>query len=288
MPLVLVVWRIWQMRSDPLRGWRKQMDPKLLNALTDQPAKKRSRQYPILIAWLLAVLAAAGPSWKPEPSPFAEDTAPLVILLKADISMDTADPEPSRMERAHLKIRDLAKERKGQALGLVAYSGSAHLVLPPTKDTETVATMAGEISPQIMPVTGDRLDLAIEKAGHLLDGNGGSILVVMDLTSQPTPGLETALKNAGSPSVQVLAIAPIEASTDSLSPLVKALRAKLVKMTTDDSDIMDIVKEAKRAPVARSGDGSEQWQDGGYYLVPVLALLALLPFQRESQTSPKP
>ena len=58
---------------------------------------------------------------------------------------------------ARLKIADFAAERTGQPLGLVAYAGSAHLVLPPTRDTSVVATMAAEISPAIMPKRGDDL-----------------------------------------------------------------------------------------------------------------------------------
>ena len=62
--------------------------------------------------------------------------------------MESPDPAPSRIERAHLKIADLADIRKGQPLGLIAYAGSSHLVLPPTRDTAVVAQMAAEISPR--------------------------------------------------------------------------------------------------------------------------------------------
>ena len=176
-PVVVVVWWLWQRRSDPLRGWRAQIDPELLGALADHRKSDPNRRWPVLVAWLLAVVAAAGPSWRPEPSPFSEDATPLVILLKADLSMDTPDPAPSRMERAHLKIRDLATARKGQPLGLVAYAGSAHLVLPPTRDTAAVATMATEITPDIMPEPGDRLELAIARGAALIrDGDPVTIV----------------------------------------------------------------------------------------------------------------
>ena len=33
LPLVIGLWWLWQRRSDPLRGWREQMDPDLLEAL---------------------------------------------------------------------------------------------------------------------------------------------------------------------------------------------------------------------------------------------------------------
>lgn len=281
-PAVVVLWWLWQRRSDPLRGWRSQIEPELLEALADQPNKARSRPWPLLAAWLLAVVAIAGPSWRPEPNPFSEDVTPLVILLKADASMDTPDPEPSRMERARLKIRDLADARKGQPLGLIAYAGSAHLVLPPTKDTSAVATMASEISPGIMPEPGDRLDLAIERAARLFDDDPGTLLVITDTASSANPQLGESHREAGSPAVQILAVTPPETSTDTLDPIARALDAKLLAMTTDDRDIGEIVRNAARPPVARDADGSARRQDGGYVLVPFIAVLALLPFRREA------
>lgn len=283
-PVVVVLWWLWRRRADPLRGWRAQMDPEILNALVDPSSTGRSRAWPVLAAWLLGVFAIAGPSWRPEPSPFAEDTAPLVILLKADLSMDTPDPEPSRMERAHLKIRDLAEARNGQPLGMIAYAGSAHLVLPPTKDTAAVATMAAEISPDIMPEPGDRADLAIARAARLLENQAGSLLIITDTASAATDALVESWKKAGSPDIQILAISPPSASIEPLEPLAKSLRARLIPMRTDDGDIAEIVSNAARTPVARDADGKARRKDDGYLLLPFIAVLALLPFRRETQS----
>lgn len=286
-PFVVVLWWHWQRRSDPLRGWRTQVDPELLEALADRPRAARSRPWPLLLSWIMAVIAIAGPSWSPEPSPFAEDATPLVILLKADLSMDTADPAPSRMERARLKIRDLAAGRKGQPLGLIAYAGSAHLVLPPTKDTGAVATMAAEISPEIMPEPGARLDLAIDRAARLLENQSGSLLVITDTAGGAPPGLTQSFRKAGSPYVQILAITTPGSPADALEPIARALDANVVAMTTDDNDIHEIVRNAARPPVARNPDGNIRRRDDGYVLVPFIAALALLPFRRETRNEPK-
>jgi Ca-activated chloride channel family protein len=280
----LIIWWLWRKHADPLRGWRSQIDAELLDALADGTGSKPRAFWPLLIAWLISAIAVAGPSWKPEPSPFAEDISPLIILFKADTSMDTPDPEPSRLERAHLKIADLAKARKGQPLGLITYAGSAHLVLPPTKDTDVVATMAAEISPEIMPGPGDRLDLAFEKARELLKKDGGTILIVTDTSSSATPEIKKSFTDASSPDTQILAISPVGSPPTPLEALTRMLDADLVAMSDDDQDIERIVKGAARPPVARAEDGSTRWQDGGYYLVPFLAVFALLPFRRESQS----
>ena len=56
--------------------------------------------------------------------------------------MTTPDLAPTRLDRARQKIADLLKLRDGMPAGLVAYSGSAHLVLPPTPDRDVVIGMS--------------------------------------------------------------------------------------------------------------------------------------------------
>ncbi|BCX49629.1 transporter [Haloferula helveola] len=282
-PVAVLIWWVWQRRSDPLAGWRNQLEPELLEALVDHGSSKRSHRWPVLVAWLLAVVALSGPSWKPEPSPFTEDATPLIILLKADVSMDTADPLPTRMERAHLKIRDLAAARESQPLGLIAYAGSAHLVLPPTKDTEAVAMTAAEITPEIMPVQGDRLDLAIDRAMPLMNATGGTLLVITDASTAATDRLSESYGSAGKPYVQILAITGAGVSTDGLGQVADSLNSDVIAMAADDSDIDRIVARAARTPVAVTADGGTRWQDGGYLLVPLLCVLALSPFRKEAK-----
>ena len=107
-----------------------------------------------------------------------------MLVLKAGETMEISDLAPSRMERARLKIADFADERRGLPLGLVAYAGSAHLVLPPTRDTSVVATMAAQISPAIMPRPGDDLSSALELAARTLGSDGGSIVVFADTVDE--------------------------------------------------------------------------------------------------------
>ncbi len=282
--VVIALWWVWQRRSDTLRGWRKQIDPDLLKALlVGRESSLRGPARWVLLVWLLAVVAIAGPTWRLEPSPFAEDTTPLIIILKADVSMDTPDPAPSRMERAHLKIADLANARKGQPLGLIAYAGSAHLVLPPTRDTAVVAEMATEISPAIMPVPGDRLDLALEKAAQVLTNGeaGGSVLVVADLVDTDAQALSTLGKKFPFP-VQFLQIQSADAPRDdSLPDAAKVLRAGVEMLTVDDGDINAIVRRASSTPVAQTGEQGNRWEESGYWFLPLMGLILLASFRRE-------
>ena len=283
-PLAFGLWWLWKRRSDPLRGWREQIAPELLEALVvgRESGKFGSARW-LLVAWLVAVVAIAGPTWRLEPSPFAADATPLMILLKADVSMMQPDPAPSRLERAHLKIADLAEARKGQPLGLVAYAGSAHLVLPPTRDTAIVAKMAAEVSPEIMPTPGDRLDLALREAVRLLaEGKQGGSLVVLADAVDADPAALAALRKDISIPVQFLTInSPESSQNDSLRAAAKTLGADVEPITVEDNDIAAIVRHAASAPAAKRGEQSERWQEAGYWLVPLIALLALVSFRRE-------
>ena len=279
----LVLWWFWQKRSDPLRGWREQMEPALLEALVvGKDAHSSSPARLLLAAWLLAIIAVAGPTWKLEPSPFADDATPLLILLKADVTMDIPDPAPSRLERARLKIADLADARKGQPLGLIAYAGSAHLVMPPTRDTPVIAQMAGEISPSIMPEPGDRLDLALMEAERVLKRGkqGGGILVLAEAVDTDPALIAAARKKLSFP-VQFLAINSPDSSQDNaLRSAARSLDGKVVPISAGDDDIASIVRRASRTPVAAKGGKGELWQEAGYWMVPAIALIVLLSFRR--------
>ena len=86
-----------------------QIAPHLLAALTiGRNVRSRLRAPDLLIpAAMLMTLAAAGPAWRPAPSPFVTETAPLVIALDLSPSMTATDVAPSRLERAKQKVRDL-------------------------------------------------------------------------------------------------------------------------------------------------------------------------------------
>lgn len=285
-PLAIGLWWLWQRQSDPLRGWREQIAPELLEALVvGRESGKSGSAWWLLVAWLVAIIAIAGPTWRLEPSPFAADATPLMILLKAGVSMMQPDPAPSRLERARLKIADLGEARKGQPLGLIAYAGSAHLVLPPTRDTAIVAKMAAEIGPEIMPTPGDRVDLALQEAARVLaEGKqGGSIVVLADAVDTEPAALAALRKDISIP-VQFLAInSPESSQNDSLRAAAKTLGADVEPITVEDQDIAAIVRNAASAPVAKRGEQSERWQEAGYWLVPLLGMVVLVSFRREEQ-----
>jgi Ca-activated chloride channel family protein len=289
LPVVVLVW--WRLRQvgDPLRGWRRAMDPELLEAMTlGRGDSSGHRGVLFLAASLLAVLVVAGPVWRLEPSPFAGDPAPVMVLLCADESMDRDDLTPSRMQRAQLKVHDLATGREGGSLGLLAYAGSAHLVLPPTRDAAVVASMASHISPEIMPDPGDDLAAAVVVGKRSLRETGGALVIVADDAVALT-AMDLAEAWEG-PRVDIHFLAVAREGTpelDAIRQVARQLKADVTLMTADDADVRQILKavEGVRGSAAAE-EGGGRWAEDGWYLTPLVALLMLPMFRREEQSSP--
>jgi Ca-activated chloride channel family protein len=279
----VALWWLWRRQSDPLAGWRAQIAAPLLQALVvGDTAAHAWRVRARLVAWLLAVLALAGPSWRFVPSPLADDASPLLLVMRSGDSMTASDPAPSRLERAQLKIADIAAARRGQPLGLVVYAGSAHLVLPPTRDTAVVAQLAAEIAPSILPEPGDRLDLALAEANRVLAAadSAGSIVVLADRADTAPAMLAEAAGRLGAP-VRFLALCGEErAACATLDEAAGVLDAKIEDFDVEGHDVDALLRWATRAAALRRDDSEGQWQDAGYWLLAPIALLALLALWR--------
>lgn len=265
------------------------MDRELLEGLTlgSSPDSRWHGFIPLVVA-ILTSFAVAGPTWRMQPSPFSDDPAPVMILLRVDDSMSLSDLSPSRLERAHLKITDFAEQRRGQPTGLAAYAGSPHLVLPPTRDTGVVATMAGNLSPEVMPKPGDDLVGALVLANRVLEETGGAIVVVAD-NVPPLSEVEVAeVAGAGKSPIHFLGVTRRDTPEwDAIRSAARTLRGEATLISADESDIESLVRQTARAPIRieSSGDGA-RWSEEGWWLIPVVALLYLSGFRRDEVLKP--
>jgi Ca-activated chloride channel family protein len=232
-----------------------------------------------LLLWFLGFVALAGPTWEREPSPFADDQAGLVVLLKASRTMNATDVQPSRLERSKHKLRDLLERREGAATGLIVYSGSAHLVMPLTRDSRIITAMAAEITPELMPQDGDALGEALDLASTVLERAGlpGSVLVIADAVS-PSQAAAAASENAARDlTVQFLSVRPPNAPVDAgLQQVADAWRAVVTPLAIDQADVDRVARRAQSDfRAAAVAEGGERWRDAGYAVLPLIALLGL-------------
>ncbi|MEN8151794.1 MAG: VWA domain-containing protein [Planctomycetota bacterium] len=278
LPAGFVFWGILR-RADRTRAWSGVIAPHLLRALVVSPGtRRRLRPVHLLpVPFLLGILALAGPSWEREPSPFADDTAGLFVLLEVSPSMLATDVAPDRLTRAKHKLSDLLARREGGAAGLIVYAGTAHVVMPLTRETDAITTMVEDISPDTMPREGDAFAAALERAAEAIRGSGrpGSVVVLADAVApgqaEAVSGLETR------PPVQFLAMNAPSADVDpGLAAAADALDAGVTRLTADVADVERIARRAEsdiRSAVA--AESSASWRDAGRTLLPLVALFLL-------------
>jgi Ca-activated chloride channel homolog len=280
LPAVLLLWLIWR-RQAVSRAWRGIVASHLLPYLVSD-RRGGSGNIPIVlvaVGWTLTTFSLAGPTWRREPSPFADDTAALAIVLKVTPSMETEDVQPSRLARSVQKIHDLLVRRAGAKTALIAYSGSAHLVMPLTTDAAIIDLFAGALDPKLMPSEGDAAADAMKLADQAIrEAGSGSILWITDnIAPEEREPLGRWRKSSGTP-VRLLPPLYGGAELAKLQNAASAARPSLVRLTADDADVDALAREAKFSNVG-SGEKGRRWEEGGYWLVPFLAVI-MLPFAR--------
>ena len=170
-------------------GWAQLVDAELLGALRLASAARASSPWlPIVAVWTLAALALAGPAWERAPSRAYRAPEDWVVVLDLSPSMNVADVAPDRATRARYAIDDILSAARDARVGLVAFAGEAHVVVPLTTDAATVRALLQPLAPNIMPETGDDLAPGLDAAARLLHEAGsrnGKVIVLTDGFADP-------------------------------------------------------------------------------------------------------
>lgn len=295
-PATLIVFLLWRQQSGTAR-WRSVIAPHLLEHLVVRPEGRWHVRpsYLLGVVLVLATLAVAGPSWRREPPPFTQDIAPLVIALDLSRTMLVEDIQPSRLERAQQKAQDLLAERKGAKTALLAYAGTAHLVLPLTDDPQVLEAYIASLDPSVMPVPGKDSEAALQLAEKMLvdEPTPGTLLFLTDgiaIDEAPAFGRHS---QANRDQVVVLAFGteqggPIpladggfgEVSTldrEGLEAVRRQSDAYVTVVTVDDTDVRRINRQiASHLTAVQQEDAEGRWRDEGWWLVfPVMGMVLM-------------
>ena len=275
LPALLLWWWLWR-GSDPRQAWSRHIAPHLLpHLLVEGEQGSRLRPIHLLgIVWMLMIIALAGPAWRPMPSPFAEDDAAVMVVLKVTPSMTATDVAPTRLDRSLQKLRDFLVARAGAPTGLIVYSGTSHLVMPPTRDTDILTFMTEGLSPDMMPEQGDALADALKRAETIMQraDQPGSVVLLADGVSDHQLDLLSKDGSAKAP-VHTLAMHPAGKSEPSLKKLSAVRSGSLESLTVDEKDVELLARRAAGSLSGVAGEpGGRQMKDEGYLLVPFIAL----------------
>jgi Ca-activated chloride channel homolog len=305
-PAALLLWLV-RRRDDPRVQLRGVIAPHLLEHLLIDP-QRRLRIRPVHLVSLslaIAALGLAGPTWRQEPTPFTEDTAPLAVAIDLSADMDAIDIQPTRLERAKLKVQDLLKSRPGARTALVVYTAKAYRVLPLTDDPELVDLFLSSLATRLMPSAGRNSASALQLSEETLakTTTPGTILFIasgIERSAFPDFARAKETRNqalflavgtskggpllAGENRYQTNATGGRIISrldTASFKALESDTGVPVSRLTLDDADLDWIEKRIQSHLVAaRDKDPHARWEDFGYFLVFPTALLAVLWFRK--------
>jgi Ca-activated chloride channel family protein len=220
----------------------------------------------------------------------------MVIALELTGSMAALDQPPSRLERAKHKIRDLLALRQGARTAVIGYAGSAHAVLQLTDDTALIELYLDALSTEVMPLTGDRPDLAVALARQMLatETAAGTVLFMTDGIDRSHATRFESVFTGSADQLLILALGTADGGllvgADGPAPPVdragidtvaRAAGGWATAASVDQSDVAALDRRIRRHLVNAIGDDEDlQWRDAGYALVWPLALLSLAWFRR--------
>jgi len=160
--------------------------------LLDSVAPKRSgwqRHVPaaaLLAALVVLTLAFAQPAMALRT---AKERATILLTLDTSGSMSATDVAPSRLEAMKEQATTFVKNLPdGIQIGLVTYSGSARLLVPPTTDTAPVLNALGSLTVGGATATADGITTALSAIAGVPTGTTGKPTpAVIVLMSDGTP-----------------------------------------------------------------------------------------------------
>ncbi|MBZ9783917.1 VWA domain-containing protein [Pseudomonas sp. REP124] len=300
LPFAALLPLLWRRSRDLQRSLRGNIAEHLLPHLLITPQDHQWLRPVHLVCALLMLgaLAAAGPTWEQDRPDFLENRAPLIIAMDLSPSMDASDVQPTRLEAAKHKVHDLIQRRTGARNALVAYAGSAHLVLPATDDPALLDTFIQALSTNLIDKPGKDVSAVIEQAKRLLaaEKTPGTLLLITDgadasndLAKQlDGTDLQVLILAVGNEDGGIIRDASGQPRTDgngrptlgtfeqaALKQLASALDAPLGSLTLNNDDLDWIDLHAQQHFQATDDEQRElHWKDAGYWLCWPLLLIA--------------
>jgi Ca-activated chloride channel family protein len=191
----------------------------------------------------------------------------IIFAVDTSRSMLTPDVKPSRLVRAKLAIDDFVGRLDGDAVGLVAFAGSAFLQCPLTLDYGAFHEALAALDTRIIPRGGTDISSAIRAAQAALHDRAGSdkiLILVTDGEDLEGDALETAKAAAKQDGLKIYTVGVGSANGD-LIPLpadqgggfLKDNAGRLVRSRLDEPALRALAQATggSYAPLGPSNQG---------------------------------
>jgi Ca-activated chloride channel homolog len=165
--------------------------------------RRRAQRGLFLAALLSLFVALAGPLVGYRWEQISRRGNEIIFAIDTSRSMSTPDVKPNRLARAKLAIDDFVKQLDGDAVGIVAFAGSAFLVCPMTLDYGAFHESLSAIDTNTIPRGGTNISSAIRAAQTALRRRPASdkILILItdgeDLEGDAVSAARTAAQTDG-------------------------------------------------------------------------------------------
>lgn len=228
----------------------------------------------------LGAVACAGPTWEQAWVEGLDERTPLIVAVDLSATMAVGDVSPSRLQAVQHKLLSLVDRQAGRPVGLLAYAGSAHLVLPPTRDRVLLVDFLQALDVDLIAAPGKNALAALQLAQRLAERSEAPATLLLATDGADTsqlPQIRQCL--AHSPLHTVLFAVGAQPGSTALARLAEAVNATMVGLTLDDQDLQRIEREVQARDVD-VGDPRQRWRDAGYWLCWPLLVLALLAIRK--------
>jgi Ca-activated chloride channel family protein len=231
--------------------------------------RRRAKRGLFLAALALLFVALSGPQAGYQWEQVTRRGNDIMFAVDTSRSMLTPDIKPNRLARARLAIEDFIDRLNGDAVGLVAFAGSAFLQVPLTTDYEAFRDSVSALDTNIIPRGGTNIASAIREAQSALDQRAGSDKILILVTdgedlagnalvaakaAAQQDGLKIYTVGVGTPNGDLIVL-----PADQGGGYVKDPAGNLVKSRLDESGLKAIAAATggSYAPLGAEGEGLE-------------------------------
>ncbi len=288
--------------------WKKIIAPHLRQYVIKKGSEslKKWMQALSFIVMSIAILGISGPTWDKIELPGKTLETPFVIVLDLSQSMLATDIQPTRLERAKFKINDLLDANPKARIALVGFAGTAHTIIPLTRDYKIIKSHIDGLSPRMMPYQGTNLKAALEIVDTLTNVTTApaTVLLISDDFTDDTFNLLQQFVINNNTSVEVLPINTLSGAdvpnfsgrgtmhdaqgkvvhsaldTSILTKLNSIDKINVNDLTLDKSDVELLAKKISENLEFKEDDKEDDWQDRGLWFVIPFAFLVLLSFRK--------
>ena len=164
--------------------------------------------YLLLLAMIVIIFMMAAPQFGTRLQTVQRKGIEVMVALDVSNSMNAADIEPSRLDRAKQAISRLIDLLKNDRIGMIVFAGQAYVQVPITSDYASAKMFLSAVSTNVVPVQGTAIGAAINMSVasfSIQEDINRAIIVITDGENHEDDAIGAA-KNAVEKGIQVYTV----------------------------------------------------------------------------------